>query len=305
MRSFLRNRWPIIWGISGPNLTQEEETFFRDYPPTGFILFDRNLACESQIIDLTSSLKDLAGPSVPILIDEEGGRVSRLKSLGPLYITPDISQFEGGEGPETMCAQHYTRISQWLVRLGITVNCAPVMDVRTEKTAPFLQSRCFSTDPLVVKKLSAIAITAMLTQGIIPVMKHLPGHGAATVDSHHTLPHITHWDPRHLIPFQESSAPWGMTSHLFFPSLDKQNCATFSSTIVQNLIRESLGFKGILITDDLCMGAISDIPLHKRIIRALQAGHDCALVCHGTINEWEQTLSALPEQWRPTSVSKG
>ena len=168
------------------------------------------------------------------------------------------------------------------------------MDVRTQATASFLQSRCLSTNPHTVKKLGNIAIHTMLSCGITPVIKHIPGHGPATVDSHHELPQLKNVDPAHLIPFMNTPSPWGMTSHLLFTELDPKNCVTFSPSIIQDVIRGTLGFKGFLITDDVYMGAVSSLSLKERVHHSLEAGHDCALVCHGTLQEWEEAFSGLP-----------
>ena len=255
--------------------------------------------------ELTQSLREIVGEErVPILIDEEGGQVSRLKTLSGSYATPLVSTLE------TIAAvkNHYETIGQWLSSLGITVNCAPVLDVRAPETASFLVHRCLSNNPLQAATLGQVAIKAMQNQGVTPVIKHMPGHGFSKQDSHKVLPTIEvgreDLDP-HFVPFQHCAdlGAWGMTSHLFFPSLDCENPVTFSGPIVENIIRTTLGFPGFLITDDLYMGAVKGFSLRDRIARALDAGHDGALVCHGSPQEWEPAIRDLPDLC-PTSLAR-
>jgi beta-N-acetylhexosaminidase len=292
-----RHKKPFIVGVSGPELTPQERDFFKTYPPVGFILFARNLASLCQVRELTYSLREVAcQETVPILIDEEGGQVSRLNTLSPSYQTALVSSLEGPSAVK----DHYETISQWLVSLGITVNCAPVLDVRSLHTASFLVNRCFSADPHQVASLGRVAIQAMKSQGVTPVIKHLPGHGLSRQDSHEVLPTIgedLNDLGSHFFPFQQCGdlGAWGMTSHLVFSSLGGDDPVTFSGHIIEHIIRKKLGFQGFLITDDLYMGALDGISLQERIVRALGAGHDAALVCHGRPQDWEPAIRDLPD----------
>jgi len=300
-----RPRKPVIFGISGHQLTTQERDFFKTYPPVGFILFARNLTSPSQVRELTHSLREVAGQeTVPILIDEEGGQVSRLNALSPSYQTALVSTLEEASAVK----DHYETISQWLVSLGITVNCAPVLDVRSLHTASFLVNRCLSADPHQVASLGRVAIQAMQSQGMTPVIKHLPGHGLSRQDSHEVLPTIgeelTDLEP-HFFPFQQCAelGAWGMTSHLVFSALGGDEPVTFSAHIIEHIIRTTLKFKGFLITDDLYMGALSGFSLQERIVRALGAGHDTALVCHGGPHDWELAIRDLPDL-SPASLAR-
>lgn len=288
---------PVLFGIAGAELSVQEREFFETYPPLGFILFARNLVSPAQVRELTHSLRKVIGEEkIPILIDEEGGQVSRLKTLSASYATPLVSSLETVEAVKG----HYETIGQWLFSLGITVNCAPVLDVRAPETASFLVNRCLSDDPLQTASLGQVAIKAMQNQGITPVIKHMPGHGFAKQDSHKVLPTIEVGKEdldAHFIAFEQCAnlGSWGMTSHLLFPLLDCDNPVTFSGPIIEHIIRKTLGFQGFLITDDLYMGAVKEFSLRDRVARALDAGHDGALVCHGSPTEWEPAIRDLPD----------
>lgn len=352
----------LILGIAGTMLTPDEHVFLSEHQPAGFILFARNLQDPQQTKALTDSLRALPGcTDIPILMDEEGGQVSRMKKFGPdfMFLSPqDIvpqalrvlpapsfhggagSVGEGGAGADTVdltltpllqgraylgdkdelsdgtvdwtpahqeCLvetsesvyRHYANIGMRMKALGVNVNCAPVLDTITDNTAAFLQSRCFGHHPQVIQMLGIAAIQGLHSQGIRAVVKHAPGHGLAQVDSHAILPVIqaesdslkAHMDPfMTVLGATQDQQPWMMTAHLKIPCWDDEP-VTFSKKIIHNIIRNDMNFSGILITDDLHMKALNG-SLVERVAKALDAGHDYALVCHGTVRDW-QDLAAL------------
>ncbi len=290
------DKYPIIFGIAGPELSKDEEAFFSHHPPLGFILFSRNIKSPQQVRQLTLSMRQItAQKEIPILIDEEGGRVSRLAHLGNPYISHKKNFNAHKKNPLMACQSYYENIARSLKDLGITVNCAPVLDIRKPHTAYFLKDRCFSHHAATVSALGHVAIKAMQSLGITPVMKHIPGHGQASHDSHYRLPvMLSHISQDDLLPFQEQSrcCPWAMSSHLLFPKLDKVP-VTFSQWIVQHIIRKKIGFSGFLITDDLFMHALSGYDLRDRIEQALTAGHDAVLLCKGKPSQWEKAIKNL------------
>jgi beta-N-acetylhexosaminidase len=288
---------PYICGIQGLTLTQEEIDFFTSFPPVGFILFARNIASVMQIQALTAHLRALHQGDTPILIDEEGGTVSRLKSLPDWVELASVSTFETEASPAHACRHHYETIGKTLAHLGITVNCAPVLDVRTPTTAHYLRPRCFSDDPHSVATLGRIAIQALQAHRIIPVIKHMPGQGNPSLDSHFALP-STPFQTEILVPFQEISktevpSPWGMSGHFKIPELDAEQPVTFSACILETILRARIGFQGFLITDDLSMGALQEVSLKERVQRALKAGHDAVLICNEPVLAVEKAVGDL------------
>jgi beta-N-acetylhexosaminidase len=285
---------PILFGIQGLELSQEESAFFKTYVPLGFILFRRNLHSVAQVRSLVQQLKQVAAYPV-ICIDEEGGKVTRLESLGASYRLPEVSSYAHHAHGKESIAEHYHHIGAWLQELGITVNCAPVLDVRTSKTADFLRSRCIDEDPERVGVWGKTVIQTLLHHQIVPVMKHMPGHGVGEVDSHHALPHIAsdvNLAP-HLAPFQvNADCPWAMSSHLYLTAYEA--CVTYSPEIVETLLRNHTGFSGFLVSDDLTMNALASHTLMERCTLALEAGHDGVFICKGGPEEWHAVVEYCP-----------
>jgi len=295
-----------IFGLSGPELTAEEERFFQESQPVGYILFVRNIKSKAQLSDLTDKLKSISGKSAPILIDQEGGRVQRV--VPPLAkkkypAANDIAQ-KYQESP-AKCAKkverNYKEIGTELKKFGFSVNCAPVLDLLQDDTTTAIASRTFGADPAQVTDLGAAAVRGLLAAGIIPVIKHMPGHGRATVDSHHELPVIhasreelnaTDFVPFDKLTFEFGHQIWAMTSHLKIPSIGKSP-VTYSERIVQNIIRDQFDFDGILLTDDIDMHALDDT-YAERTLRALEAGHDIVLQCNGDLDCMRQVAEVCP-----------
>ncbi len=296
--SFSNSSSPVIFGCSGPSLTKEERIFFKNTQPLGFILFKRNIQDKPQLKGLIDELKStLHHENPPILIDQEGGRVARLRE--PFWSPPPSSAdlaIGTLEESKKRVYTAYTHIAQDLREVGITVNCAPVLDLRIPGADPIMGDRTFSADPYVVAEWGSIAIQALQEQGIIPVMKHIPGHGAATCDSHHALPVISlsHQELRaHFLPFKlNANCPWAMTAHIVYSAIDPYHPATQSSLVIEEVIRGEIGFRGFLISDDLGMKALTG-SFAMRAYSSLQAGCDAVLHCSGQIDEMREVMEGL------------
>jgi beta-N-acetylhexosaminidase len=286
---------PVIFGCSGLTLTPEEITFFQESQPLGFILFKRNVQDKIQLKALIEALKaTLTHDNPPILIDQEGGRVARLSA--PHWFHPPSSAHlmeRGMKGLKERVYETYKKIAKDLVEVGITVNCAPLLDLHVPGADPIMGDRTFSTDPRLVAELGAIAIQALQDGGITPVMKHIPGHGAATCDSHENLPivNLSYEElEAHFAPFKANAhCPWAMTAHIVYSAIDPHACATQSSVLIQDIIREEIGFTGLLISDDLGMQALTG-SFAERAQKSLAAGCDAVLHCSGNMVEMKDVM---------------
>lgn len=289
---------PVIFGCSGLTLTPEEIKFFQENQPLGFILFKRNIQNKIQLKRLIEDLKKtLNHISPPILIDQEGGRVARLTS--PHWFHPPASAQlieKNREESKKRIYETYKKIAQDLVGVGITVNCAPLLDLDVPGADPIMGDRTFSADPLLVAERGAVAIQALQEGGIIPVMKHLPGHGAAKCDSHEALPIVDlscHELEAHFAPFKlNAHCPWAMTAHIIYSAIDPQHPATQSSLVIQEIIREKIGFHGFLISDDLGMKALKG-SFAERAQKSLEAGCDAVLHCSGHMVEMIEVMKGV------------
>ncbi len=287
---------PIIFGLAGLSLTEEERTFFTKNLPAGFILFNRNIQNKEQLRALTTDLKKTFN-NPPILIDQEGGRVARLKPPHwRAYPSARGLSSETLEEAQARVHETYTCIAQDLSALGITHDCAPVLDIDVEGADPIMGDRTFSKDPTLVATLGGIAIKALQEEDITPIMKHLPGHGAAQCDSHKALPvvdlSVDQLAP-HFTPFKANAAcPWAMTAHVVYAAIDPVHCATHSRRLIQDIIRGEIGFKGTLISDDIGMGALSG-SLGERARLALNAGCDLVLECSGEMSNMQKVMEGM------------
>lgn len=289
------------WGASildaeGLRLTRDEAALFREADPFGFILFARNLDTPEQIRALCDELRGAVGREAPILIDQEGGRVQRLRPpLARSWMAPlDHVARAGPQGAEQALYLRYRLIAHELRGLGIDGNCAPMVDLAGADTHPFLKDRCYGSDPDTVARLGRAVARAHLDGGVLPVLKHVPGHGRATLDSHHDLPHVTA-DPEDLddtdfAPFRAlNDLPMGMTAHLVYDALDAAP-ATISPVVMQ-MIRDQIGFDGLIMTDDISMKALTG-SLTDLSRAALEAGCDVVLHCNGTLAERAEVADA-------------
>jgi beta-N-acetylhexosaminidase len=293
---------PAIFGLSGPVLTDDERAFFAEARPAGYILFKRNCVDRAQLRALTDSLRALEGrDDVAILIDQEGGRVSRMQppewpafpagaAFDALYEIAPISALEAAR----VNAQ---ALGLMLAEVGITVDCLPLLDVRTPETHPAIGDRALGSDPLRVASLGRAVIDGLQEGGVVGVVKHMPGQGRAHVDSHYDLPVVDADDAaleQDLRPFRQlNTAPMGMTGHIMFPAWDTERCSTLSPVIVGDIIRGRIGFDGLLMSDDLDMKALKgDVP--SRAAGAVAAGCDVALNCWGRMDEMVGIANILP-----------
>ena len=302
--SFNNYSAPVIFGCSGYSLTSEEKTFFAQSQPLGFILFKRNIQDKLQLKTLVEELKlTLNQVDPPILIDQEGGRVARLTS--PHWFHPPAGALlaKGNlEESRKHVYETYSQIAKELKEMGITVNCAPLLDLHVADADPIMGDRTFSADPHVVAELGAIAIQALQEGGIIPVMKHIPGHGAATCDSHKALPvvSLTYKDLQpHFAPFKANiHCPWAMTAHIVYSAIDPSYPATQSSVVIHEIIRNEIGFQGFLISDDLGMEALKG-SFAERAQTSLEAGCDAILHCSGIMKEMIEVMEGVASVTTP------
>ncbi len=293
----------MIFGCGSVSLSGPERRFYREADPWGFILFRRNCESPRQVKRLTAELRDSVGrPDCPILIDQEGGRVQRLAppSWPALPAAGRFGELARADlaGAEAAVHCHALAMAASLAELGISVDAFPVLDLAVPGASPVIGDRAFSQDPLVVARLGRAACEGLLDGGILPIIKHLPGHGRATVDSHQGLPIIDadratleRWD---FEPFRAlSGMPWGMTGHLVLSAVDPAAPVTLSATAIGDVIRGAIGFDGVLISDDLSMGALQG-PAGGRARAALAAGCDLALHCNGDMAEMIEVADAVP-----------
>lgn len=292
---------PVIYGISGPTLTDAEKYFFSKNGCVGFILFARNIQNKTQLKTLTSSLKELMGSEVLILIDQEGGRVARLKE-------PHWKCYPAGEffasiyktDPLKACDllyKNFQEIADDLVEVGINVDCAPVLDILTAKTHQIIGDRAYGDNVEQVSVLAKKVCEGLLSKKVYPVIKHIPGHGRAASDSHLELPivdaSLEELRKTDFAVFKNfSEQKFAMTAHVLFSALDQKQCATISPKIIK-LIREEIGFKNILMSDDLSMKALGG-RFSERTELVLKAGCDLVLHCNGNMEEMQEINTKLP-----------
>ncbi|MBY0461654.1 MAG: beta-N-acetylhexosaminidase [Alphaproteobacteria bacterium] len=302
----------VIFGCSGPELLPEERSFFERCQPLGFILFARNCKTPEQVKTLAADLKNtLIHKDVPILIDQEGGRVARLlpplwREVPPAHIFGQLANEDidlASEGVHDNAAL----IGYELNEIGINVNCAPCADLLIPGSDPIIGDRAFSEHSQIVAELSLAMIEGLQSQNIIPIIKHLPGHGRAPVDSHKELP-IVSSSREELIDHDFESfrlicegikarslpEPWGMTAHVVYDAFDDKETATHSPLIIDRIIREHIGFKGFLISDCLTMEALEG-SFSNRAQKALKAGCDAVLHCNGHLDEMIEIAGATPD----------
>ena len=290
-----------IFGLAGLTLSDEERAFFKSVRPLGYILFARNIEKPTQVSDLTQELRNLSpGDNPLILIDQEGGRVQRL--VPPYWrFAPAMAEFGAlyARNPElalSVLKTNMTLIGRELCELGIDVDCAPVMDVPVPGAHDVIGDRAFSPDPEVIAAMAPQACDGLRDAGIVPVIKHLPGHGRATADSHKELPVVTEdletlrhsdFSPFKALCGNESQGVcFGMTAHVVYSALDPDRPATTSKKVISEIIRGEIGFEGLLMSDDLAMKAL-DGPFDERAAASLDAGCDVILHCDGNLEDMQ------------------
>lgn len=292
----------FITGLSGPALTTAERHFVQEADPWGLILFKRNVTTPDALRRLIGEFRTLVGRQAPVLIDQEGGRVQRLGPPhwpsyppGAAYGVAFDRDPAGGGAAARLGGR---LIANDLAELGIDVDCAPVADVPAAGADPVIGDRAYGNDPAKVAALAGAFAAGLLEGGVLPVLKHLPGHGRATADSHQSLPVVT--AERAVLDATDFAAfrplcdlPLGMTAHVVFTAIDPVAPATTSANIVKHVIRDSIGFTGLLMSDDISMGALSG-SLSERSRAAIAAGCDVVLHCNGVLPEMREVAAQAP-----------
>jgi len=291
-----------IYGLEGFMLTPDERDFFRDANAAGFILFRRNCEDQEQLLRLTDSLRQISGrDDVPILIDQEGGRVARMRppawpafpaaeKFANLYRAAPLSAIEA-------VRSNARALGLMLQSCGINVNALPLLDVRQEGATDIIGDRALGSEPMQVAALGRAVLDGMGSAGVVGIIKHMPGHGRALVDSHKELPVVTATAEEletDLEPFERlSSAPIGMTAHVVYTAWDADRPASLSPIVIHDIIRERIGFDGLLMSDDLGMEALHG-NFADRAVGVIAAGCDLALHCSGKLDEMNAVASAVP-----------
>jgi beta-N-acetylhexosaminidase len=280
-----------VFGCLGPVLSRSERDFFRDADPFGFIVFARNIESPDQVLRLTSDLRASVGRDAPVLVDQEGGRVQRMRAPHwREWQAPLDTALAAGSADRAakILGLRAKIIAAELRAVGIDANCAPCGDIASDLTHPFLRNRCYGTDAATVTPIARSVADAYLAGGVLPVMKHLPGHGRSMADTHHDLPTVTASAAdligQDFAPFRAlADLPMAMTAHIIFAAFDRDHPATQSPTMI-GVIRDTIGFQGLLITDDLNMQALPGT-LAQRAAASRAAGCDIALHCNGKMDE--------------------
>ncbi len=293
----------FITGVAGAALTVEERQFLKESQPWGLIVFKRNVGDPAALRRLIDEVRDALGWRAPVLVDQEGGRVQRLgpphwpsyppgAAYGALYDRDRALGLAGAKlGARLIAAD--------LAAIGIDVDCAPIADVPVAGADPVVGDRAYGTEAGKVSAISGAFAAGLLESGVLPVLKHIPGHGRATADSHEKLPVVTagraDLEGSDFAAFRPlAGLPIGMTAHVVFTAIDPVAPATCSATIVRDVIRDSIGFKGLLMSDDISMGALAG-SLGERTRAAIAAGCDLVLHCNGKMPEMRAVAAAAPE----------
>ncbi len=293
----------FITGLAGLTLTANERAFLREACPWGLIVFKRNVSSPEQVTELTRSFRDAVGWEAPVLVDQEGGRVQR---LGPPHwpVYPAGARYGELYDREPASGLAAARLAGHLIAsdlrpLGIDVDCLPLADVPVPGSDAIIGDRAYGSEPGKVAAIAGAITQGLLAGGVLPVLKHLPGHGRALADSHHRLPVVD--TDRATLESTDFAAfkplaglPLGMTAHVVFSSIDPVAPATTSVTMVREVIRGFIGFRGLLMSDDISMGALAG-PLAARSRAALTAGCDIVLHCNGDLAEMSEVAGSVPE----------
>jgi beta-N-acetylhexosaminidase len=292
----------VIFGCAEPQLAAGEAAFFHETQPLGFILFGRNIVDPAQLRRLTADLRaSIDRPDAPILIDQEGGRVQRLRpphwrAIPAPATFGALAQRDLAEAERAVYLNHRLMAAE-LIDLGITVDCAPMLDIHFPGAHDIVGDRSFGSESDLVAHLGRIAAEALMAGGVMPIIKHIPGHGRALVDSHLDLPRVTvdratlaETDFQPFVALKD--LPWGMTAHLVYEAIDPDHPATLSPRLIGDVIRRQIGFDGLLLTDDLSMkalrGSCTDLAA-----QSLAAGCDVVLHCNGDMSEMRQVVAGL------------
>ena len=292
---------PVIYGLAGLSLSDAEKYFFEKSGAIGFILFSRNIRDKAQVKALVSSLKEIINGEALILIDQEGGRVQRLKgedwdNYPTAKYFADLYE-EGKDHGKKLCYDNFAQIAKDLVELGINTNCAPVLDILTPQTHKVIGDRAFGSNSKQVVDLARQVCDAFLDNKVYPVIKHIPGHGRGTADSHLELPVVSaslkELEETDFLPFSElKNQRLAMTAHILYAAIDEKLPATISPKVIE-IIRHNIGFKNILMSDDISMQALKG-DVASRSTAALKAGCDLILHCNGKMDEMQVIDAIMP-----------
>jgi beta-N-acetylhexosaminidase len=292
----------FITGLSGLTVSANERAFLREAKPWGLIIFKRNVSTPQQVTELTSAFRDAVGWEAPVLVDQEGGRVQR---LGPPHwpAYPAGAVYGALFDREVSSGLAAARLAGHLIAadlrvLGIDVDCLPLADVLTAGADPVIGDRAYGSEPGKVAAIAGAIAPGLLARGVLPVVKHLPGHGRATADSHHKLPVVdtdrATLEATDFAAFRPlASLPIGMTAHVVFSAIDPVAPATTSVTMVREVIRGFIGFRGLLMSDDVSMKALSGT-IAERSGAAFAAGCDVVLHCNGNLSEMAAVAGQAP-----------
>lgn len=308
------NALPCIFSLEGLTVTDNEKALFKDADPLGFILFKRNIDTPYQTRALISELKEILGRDCPVMVDQEGGRVQRLRpphwrDYTPMKYYGDLYAENQNKALEELRFETL-RMTEELVDLGFNTNCAPVLDLNLEPETNGIGDRAFSGDPETVTRLALSVCRHFLKSGVTPIVKHIPGHGRANADSHHELPHIkTSMDELQktdFLPLREVAksdvglSVWAMTAHIVFDALDKDRPVSVSKSAIET-IRSNIGFDGIIIADDMDMKALDKYgSTGEKALASLNAGCDLALYCWAKMDAMEELAEKLPKMSEET-----
>lgn len=294
---------PVIFGLSGETLTSDERAFFADAQPAGYILFRRNIADRAQLRALTDDLRALHGrDDLLIMIDQEGGRVARMQApVWPSFPPGAVFDRLYDIAPSSAIAAARANahaIAVTLAEVGITVDALPLLDVRQDGASDIMGDRTLGAEPMRVAALGRATLEGLARGGVVGIIKHMPGHGRAMVDSHHELPIVTASEEElaiDLAPFQTlKAAPIGMTAHVIYTSWDPDLPASLSASVIETIIRQRIGFNGLLMSDDLDMKALNgNIP--ELAAGVVAAGCDLALNCWARMDDMIGIANILPD----------
>ena len=298
---------PVIFGVKGTTLSTEERAFFKDTQPFGFILFSRNIESKAQVNALCVEMADITGRvDTPILIDQEGGRVARLRppiwrKCPPAKVFADLCKTD--EQKATRAVYLNARlIAAELVEIGVNVDCAPMLDILFPEAHDIVGDRALGETTEQIIRLGKAMADGLREGGVMPIIKHIPGHGRAMVDSHESLPVVrashAELSATDFVPFKAlKDIPWAMTAHITYTAIDNKPATLSSKTI--SVIRNEIGFNGLLLTDDLSMKALTG-NFAERTTESLNADCDIVLHCNGDMDEMKPIASVLPETKKET-----
>ena len=300
--NFLKKPIPIVFGVKSYKLKKKEKSFFRKSNPLGFILFERNCKNYNQTKLLIRDLKKTTSHKYTmIMIDQEGGRVARLKN--PNWKSYPSAEYFGIKAKKNLSVakklifKNSIEIAKDLKKLGINMNCAPVLDVKYDFTNNVIGDRSFSSNPRIVSELGKSFCNGLKKIGIIPIVKHIPGHGPSSRDSHKTTPNVDldliSLNKKDFLPFKKlNKEPAAMIAHIVYNKIDKE-IACCSKEIIKKIIRKKIGFKGLLISDDINMKALKGT-IKNKVKAILKSGCEIILHCNANIKEMMQIYSSIP-----------